>query len=83
MKSKLFILGVLLVLSFGCLGPSGVDTSNAVTEEMCNEYGGNWHFGECQCAGIAGFSCPPGWVCTDLEPEGAADAMGVCKRVSQ
>ena len=37
----------------------------------------------CECGGIAGFSCPAGYVCTDYLPEGAADAMGVCKKVSQ
>ncbi len=85
---EILALGLFLVLSFGCLEPGGTpqdnaDISNAVTQEMCDQYGGNWHSGQCRCAGIAGFSCPPGWVCTDLEPEGAADAMGVCKRASQ
>ncbi|MFH1394014.1 MAG: hypothetical protein ABII71_01895 [Candidatus Micrarchaeota archaeon] len=87
----LFGLALGLLVSFGCLGPSGettppeddVDTSNAVTEGMCKQYGGNWDSDRCQCGGIAGFSCPPAWVCTDLQPGGAADAMGTCKRVSQ
>lgn len=36
----------------------------------------------CECGGIAGFSCPPGYVCTDYLPRGAADAMGICKKTS-
>ncbi|MCD6229322.1 MAG: hypothetical protein J7K00_00785 [Candidatus Diapherotrites archaeon] len=35
----------------------------------------------CECGGIAGFGCPQGYVCTDFIPEGAADAMGVCRPV--
>lgn len=42
---------------------------------MCVEY--------CECGGIAGFGCPPGFVCTEYEPKGAADAMGICKKVSE
>jgi len=34
----------------------------------------------CECGGIAGFGCPEGTTCSDYLPEGAADAMGVCKR---
>jgi hypothetical protein len=34
----------------------------------------------CECGGIAGFGCPEGFACGDYLPEGAADAMGVCKR---
>ena len=34
----------------------------------------------CECGGIAGFSCPPNYVCTDYLPKDAADAMGICKR---
>lgn len=37
----------------------------------------------CECGGIAGFQCPPGYVCMDYLPKGAVDAMGICKRVSQ
>lgn len=38
----------------------------------------------CNCGGIAGFTCPDGYYCTDYLPEGAADAMGICKpRVEQ
>jgi hypothetical protein len=35
----------------------------------------------CECGGIAGFGCPDGYTCADYMPPGAADAMGVCKRV--
>lgn len=34
----------------------------------------------CECGGIAGFGCPEGTACSDYLPEGAADAMGICKR---
>ncbi|MBD3251920.1 hypothetical protein GF380_05745 [Candidatus Uhrbacteria bacterium] len=34
---------------------------------------------QCECGGFAGFRCPEDQVCTDYEPEGAADAMGVCR----
>ena len=37
----------------------------------------------CECGGIAGFGCPPGYICTDYLPKGAADAMGICKKVSE
>lgn len=33
---------------------------------------------QCECGGIAGFSCPQGYICTDYLPKGAVDAMGVC-----
>jgi len=36
---------------------------------------------QCECGGIAGFRCPAGYECTDYEPAGAADAMGVCKQL--
>ncbi len=35
----------------------------------------------CECGGIAGFGCPEGYTCTDYMPPGAADAMGVCKKL--
>lgn len=35
----------------------------------------------CECGGIAGFGCPDGYTCTDLMPEGANDAIGVCKKL--
>ena len=37
----------------------------------------------CECGGIAGFQCPPSYICMDYLPKGAADAMGICKRTSQ
>ena len=51
------------------------EPEGTVCIEVCAPY--------CECGGIAGFGCPAGYVCTDYLPEGAADAMGVCKRVSQ
>jgi len=33
----------------------------------------------CECGGLAGFGCPRGFECSDYLPEGAADAMGICK----
>ena len=42
---------------------------------MCVQY--------CECGGIAGFRCPAGYVCTDYLPKGAADAMGICRKVSE
>ena len=51
------------------------EPEGTVCIEMCMPY--------CECGGIAGFGCPAGYVCTDYLPEGAADAVGVCKRVSQ
>ncbi|HWR00075.1 MAG TPA: hypothetical protein VN397_04505 [Candidatus Methylomirabilis sp.] len=33
---------------------------------------------QCECGGIAGFGCPDGFVCSDLAPPGASDAMGIC-----
>lgn len=81
---------------------NGTDTGNAITQEMCAQYGGHWNecgsacrgapdntpcvlmcVQYCECGGIAGFACPPGYVCTDYLPEGAADAMGICKKVSE
>ena len=97
-------------LGFGCISQNvetpqpddGVDTSNAITQKMCEDAGGHWNEcgsacrGEppgspcilmcvqyCECGGIAGFGCPAGYICTDYLPEGAADAMGICKKVSQ
>ena len=42
----------------------------------------------CECGGIAGFGCPPGYVCTDYLPkypngDPVPDAMGICKKVSE
>ena len=37
----------------------------------------------CYCGGIAGFGCPDGYGCGDYLPEGAADAMGICKPENQ
>lgn len=39
----------------------------------------------CECGGIAGFNCPPQFVCTNYlpsKPDGTPmpDAMGICKR---
>lgn len=78
----------LLILSLGCTAiQGGTDTSNAITKDMCAQYHGNWGAcgtGQCcHCGGIAGFGCPPGYVCIDYEPGGAADAMGVCKKASE
>jgi hypothetical protein len=37
----------------------------------------------CECGGIAGFQCPPSYVCTDYLPsKSTPDAMGICKKVS-
>ncbi len=36
---------------------------------------------QCECGGIAGFRCPSGYICTDYLPQGASDAMGVCKKI--
>ncbi|VVC03196.1 Uncharacterised protein [Candidatus Bilamarchaeum dharawalense] len=36
----------------------------------------------CECGGIAGFNCPDSYYCTDYLPENAADAMGICKPIS-
>lgn len=40
---------------------------------------------QCQCGGLAGFSCPKDLVCTDYEPsQDVPDAIGVCRKtVSQ
>lgn len=38
---------------------------------------------QCECGGIAGFSCPSGYVCSDYLPKDAADAMGVCRLPSR
>lgn len=46
-----------------------------VCSEQCVQY--------CMCGGIAGFSCPAGFVCTDYLPSSTTpDAMGVCKKSS-
>lgn len=43
--------------------------------EMCVPY--------CECGGIAGFGCPPGYVCTDYLPSPTTpDALGTCKKTS-
>lgn len=79
----LFVGGLIL---FGCLAPEAtVDTKNAITKEMCQNAGGNWNSQTpaCQCGGIAGFKCPPSYVCTDYSSKGAADAMGICKKGSE
>lgn len=34
---------------------------------------------QCECGGLAGFGCPAFYTCTDLQPEGAMDPMGVCR----
>jgi putative hemolysin len=34
---------------------------------------------QCECGGIAGWGCPAFYTCTDYEPAGAQDAMGVCR----
>ena len=75
------------LLAFGCIispKPSNsIDTSNAITAKMCKDFRGNWNGTNCLCGGIAGFNCPPGFVCMDYSPLNAADAMGVCKKSSQ
>lgn len=48
---------------------------DAVCTAVCVPY--------CECGGIAGFKCPAGCVCGDYLPKGAADAMGICKKVSE
>ena len=45
-----------------------------VCPQVCTQY--------CECGGIAGFGCPTGYFCTEYEPVGAADAMGLCKPLS-
>jgi hypothetical protein len=38
---------------------------------------------QCECGGIAGFSCPKNFICSDYLPsEDTPDAMGICKTVS-
>ena len=37
----------------------------------------------CECGGEGGFDCPPSYFCTDYIPKGAADATGICKKVSE
>ena len=37
----------------------------------------------CECGGFAGFGCPEDYYCTDYLPEGAADAMGICKPLTE
>lgn len=38
----------------------------------------------CECGGIAGFGCPPSYICTDYLPSPTTpDAMGICKKVSE
>lgn len=46
---------------------------------MCVQY--------CECGGIAGFGCPPGYLCTDYLPkypngDPVPDAMGICRKPS-
>lgn len=36
---------------------------------------------QCECGGIDGFGCPQGYECKDYLPAGAADAMGVCRKI--
>lgn len=75
------------LLVFGCISPqkptNSVDTSNAITAKMCKDFRGNWNGTNCLCGGIAGFACPPGYVCTEYFPPNAADSMGVCKKSTQ
>ena len=50
--------------------------SGTVCIMMCVPY--------CECGGIAGFGCPPGYICTDYLPSPTTpDAMGICKKVSE
>ena len=38
----------------------------------------------CDCGGIAGFSCPAGYACTDYYPNSSTpDAMGICVKATQ
>ncbi len=88
-----FVLAGLFAVAFlfGCLQngnskpPIPVDTSNAVTKAMCEQYRGIWNVqGQCACGAIAGFQCPPGFVCGDYVPSATTpDAIGVCKKVSE
>jgi hypothetical protein len=86
MDQKIIMFGLCIFLSFGCLSQedsSDVDTSTAITRDMCEQYGGNW-VSYCECGGIAGYSCPPGSLCTDYEPDAQTpDAIGKCKKVSE
>jgi len=36
---------------------------------------------QCECGGIGGVGCPAGYECADYLPEGAEDAMGVCRKI--
>ena len=52
------------------------EPSDTACIEMCVPY--------CECGGIAGFGCPPSYICTDYLPsQGTPDAMGICKKVSE
>jgi len=50
--------------------------SGTICVEMCVPY--------CYCGGIAGFNCPPDYICGDYLPSPTTpDAMGICKKVSE
>ncbi|MBI5227678.1 hypothetical protein HY988_03775 [Candidatus Micrarchaeota archaeon] len=88
MKNSIMVLGVFgIILLAGCTGQNKpVDTSNAITKTMCEQYKGNWDdaSSNCQCGGVAGFACPPSYVCGDYKPsKDTPDAMGICKKVSE
>ena len=96
MKDKiLLILGILgIILLAGCAQPTNTSptTTNKTTEgtgitkTMCEQYKGNWDGAKsvCNCGGIAGFACPPSYVCGDYSPsKDTPDAMGICKKVSE
>ncbi|MBI5223556.1 hypothetical protein HY990_03980 [Candidatus Micrarchaeota archaeon] len=89
MRSYLLCLLLVSIFLFGCVSKpvssnlSTVDVSNAITQSMCDQYGGHWNGTSCVCGGFPGFRCPPTYFCTNYSPEYASDAMGVCKRVSQ
>lgn len=95
MKTLVWFGFVVLAIElfYGGIGQSPpVETSEGITESMCQAAGGYWNecgsacrnctmncVAYCECGGLAGLGCPSGYTCTDF-PEGSSDLMGICKK---
>ena len=83
---KIYLGLIALILMYGCLGGQKPNNNQTkpLDQTMCDSHHGNWNGTVCLCGGIAGFSCPAGYFCTDYIPnKETPDAMGICSKLGE